>query len=94
MLTLFHYRSAILALLALVVAAVYHQLSVRPTTRTETMAAQVPRSISQAIYAREQSEVSPTACALGDQSDRRCRVLAPESVVPLASLSYVTFPHS
>jgi 23S rRNA maturation mini-RNase III len=59
MLALFHRRSTLLSLLALVAAAVYYQVfRIPPTTETETMTAQVSRSVIQAVFAREQAEVS------------------------------------
>ena len=69
MLALFHLRSTVLSLLALVTAAVYYQVFQQgligvPTTDTETMAAQVSRSVIRAIFATEQAEVSSTACAV------------------------------
>ena len=64
MLALFHRRSTILSLLALVTATVYYQVSregligIPPTIETEIMAAQVSRSVIRAIFATEQAEVS------------------------------------
>jgi hypothetical protein len=93
MLALFHYHSAVLSLLALVAAAVYYQVF-RQGLETETMAAQVSRSVVRTVFAREQSEVSSTARAMRNGSDHRYRALAPESAVLLALLSYLTSPHS
>lgn len=66
MLALFHRRSTVVLLLALVAAAVsvYYQVYLRGLIRlpptTETMAAKISRSIIQTVFAKEQSEVGPT----------------------------------
>lgn len=62
MLALFHRRSTIVLLLALLAAAVsvyYQVFLVRLPPTTETMAAKISRSIIQTVFAKEQSEVGP-----------------------------------
>jgi hypothetical protein len=98
MLALFHRRSAVLPLLALVAAivSVYYQVFLRASTETEKMTAQISRSVIQAVFAEEQAEVSfisPCYVRYGLTEDGR-RVSAPESVALLAPLSFVISLHS
>lgn len=73
MLALFHRRLTLISLFALVAVAVsvYYQVFLRglvhlPPT-TDTMSAEVSRSVIQTVFAKEQTEVGPsTACTMCD----------------------------